>query len=84
MKTETEITENKIRYNNDTNKLTRGNKMKYFSIIFTVMVAALIGRVEDETTGWEYDASTQQAFYMFAHIEVDGVGIDSEDVLGAF
>ena len=63
METKTEITKNKIQ-NNDSNKLTRGRKMKYFSIIFTVMVAALIGRSSEDLTGWEFDQSTQQSFYL--------------------
>ena len=80
----TEISNQQFQHKNNNSNLKRGKKMKYFSIILTVMVTALIGRNTDETTGWEYDASTQQAFYMFANIEVDDVDVEVADVLGAF
>ena len=55
-------------------------------ILLTVLMISgvIVARNIDETTGWEYDASTQQAFYMFANIEVDGVDVEAIDVLGAF
>ena len=98
MKTKIEITKKQIQQNNNNNKLTRGRKMKYFSIIFTVMISALIARFEDPVTGWYYDQSSIQAFYMFDAITIDslvvegdGGGVDSEcynsgtcDVIGAF
>jgi len=49
-----------------------------------MLLGFMFARNVDETTGWEYDASTQQAFYMFASIEVDGVDVEAADVLGAF
>ena len=57
--------------NNNIN-LTRGRKMKYFSIIFTVMVTALIGRATEPQTGWFFDQSTLQSFYLFDEITIDG------------
>ena len=80
MKTKIEITKNQIQNNNYNNKLTRGRKMKYFSIIFTVMVAALIGRAEEPQTGWSYDQSTQQAFYLLENVTIDG----HEEKIGNF
>ena len=73
MKTRIEITKNKIQQNNDNNKLTRGRKMKYFSIILTVMVTALLGRATEPQTGWSFDQSTQQSFYIFSDITIDGL-----------
>jgi len=58
--------------------------MKRAPLIILMMLGAILARSVDETTGWEYDASTQQAFYMFENIEVDGFGVDEADVLGAF
>ena len=71
MKTKIEITKKQIQHNNYNNKLTRGRKMKYFSIIFTVMVTALIGRATEPQTGWFYDQSTLQAFYMLETLSID-------------
>ncbi|MBC8256574.1 MAG: fibronectin type III domain-containing protein, partial [Candidatus Marinimicrobia bacterium] len=73
--------------------------MKYFSIILTVMVTALIGRATEPQTGWFYDVSTQQAFYLFDEITIDGLVVEGDgsgegdggcellgtcDVVGAF
>ena len=72
--------------------------MKYFSIIFTVMVTALLGRATEPQTGWFYDQSTQQAFYIFDAITIDGLVVEGDgggindacytsgtcDVVGAF
>jgi len=99
MKTKIELTRKHIQHNNDNNKLTRGRKMKYFSIIFTVMVAALIGRATEPQTSWFYDQSTQQSFYLFDAISIDGLVVEGDgsgegdgecytsgtcDVVGAF
>ena len=73
--------------------------MKYFSIILTVMVTALMGRATESQTGWFYDQSTQQAFYLFDDITIDGLVVEGDgtgegdggcellgtcDVVGAF
>jgi len=72
--------------------------MKYFSIIFTVIVAALIGRNTEPQTEWFYDASTQQSFYMLEDVTIDGLVVEGDgggydsacstsgtcDVIGAF
>ena len=98
MKTKIEITKKQIQHNNDNNKLTRGRKMKYFSIILTVMVTALLGRATEPQTNWSYDQSTQQGFYIFDAITIDGLAIEGDgggetspcftsgtcDVIGAF
>ena len=99
MKTKIEIAKKQIQQNNDNNKLTRGRKMKYFSIILTVMVTALFGRATESQTGWFYDVSTQQAYYIFNAITIDGLVVEGDgggvdvgecyvsgtcDVIGAF
>jgi len=61
-----------------------GDKMKTILLTVLMMFGVIIARNTDETTGWEYDASTQQAFYMFANIQVDGIDVEVADVLGAF
>ena len=58
--------------------------MKRILLTALMISGVIVARNIDETTGWEYDASTQQAFYMFEHIEVDGLDVESADVLGAF
>ena len=72
MKTKIEIAKKQIQQNNDNNKLKRGRKMKYFSIIFTVMVTALIGSNTEPQTDWEFVQSTLQTFYMLEEITIDG------------
>ncbi len=81
------------------NNLTRGRKMKYFSIILTVMLTALFGRATEPQTGWFFDQSTQQSFYLFDDITIDGLVVEGDgtgeadgecytsgtcDVVGAF
>ena len=51
----------------------------YYNIMLTVMVTALIGRSTstemyhpEPQTGWSYHQSTQQAFYIFEEITIDG------------
>ena len=63
---------NKLFQNNNKNNLKRGIKMKYLPIILTILVTALIGRATEPQTGWSYDQSTQQAFYLFDEITIDG------------
>ena len=58
------------------NNLKRGRKMKFFSIILIVMVTALIGRATEPQTGWFYDQSTLQAFYLFDAITIDDVTVE--------
>lgn len=65
-------------------KTEGGDKMKRVLLTILMMFGVMVARNTDETTGWEYDASTQQAFYMFANITVDGVDVEAADVLGAF
>jgi len=72
----TEISNKQLQHINTNNTLTRGRTMKYFSIILTVMVTALMGRAIEPVTGWSYDQSTQQAFYIFDAITVDGVAVE--------
>ena len=75
MKTKIELTKKQIQPNNYNIKLTRGRKMKYFSIILTVMVTALIGRSTEPQTGWWFDQSNLQAFYYFNEVTIDNVEI---------
>ena len=78
MKTKIEITKKQIQHNHNNNKLTRGRKMKYFSIILIVMVTALLGRETEPQTGWFFDQTVNQAFYMFDDIEICE-GYDEDD-----
>ena len=95
----TEISNKQFQHKNNNNNLKRGRKMKYFSIILTVMVTALIGRATEPQTGWFFDQSTQQAFYLFDDITIDGLVVEGDgtgegdgecytsgtcDVVGAF
>ena len=94
----TEISNKQFQQKNNNNNLKRGRKMKYFSIILTVMVTGLLGQKTEPQTGWSYDQSTIQAFYLFDEITIDGdvvvgdgSGVDGEcstsdncDVVGAF
>jgi len=94
----TEISNKQLQHINTNNTLTRGRTMKYFSIILIVMVTALIGRSTEQATGWFYDQSTQQGFYMFETITIDGLVVEGDgtsedgecassggcDVIGAF
>ena len=45
--------------------------MKRVLLIAILMLGAIVARNVDESTGWEYDQSTAQAFYMFEAIHVD-------------
>ena len=58
--------------------------MKRVLLIVLMMFSVVVARNIDETTGWEFDQSTTQSFYMFADITVDGADVDSDDVIGAF
>ena len=53
-------------------------------IIMMLFNASLFSITIDEATGWEYDQSTLQAFYMLESLTVDGEVADSDDVVGAF
>ena len=54
--------------------------------ITLLAISTLFARYEitvgDET--WSYDQSTFQSFYMYEAIEIDGVDVESDDVIGAF
>ena len=78
MKTRNEITKKQTNYNNANKKLTGRRKMKYFSIIFAIMVAALIGRSSEDLTGWEFDQSTQQSFYLLEVVTIDGLVVEGD------
>jgi len=68
----TEILNQQFQHKNNNNNLKRGRNMKYFSIILIVMVTALIGRDTEPQTGWFFEQSTQQSFYLFIGIAIDG------------
>ena len=55
--------------------------MKRVLFITLMMFSAIVARNIDETTGWEFDQSTTQSFYMFADITVDGVDVDPAAIL---
>ena len=79
MKTKIEMTNKKIQYNNDNNKLTRGRKMKYSIIMLTLMVAGLVGRNTEPTTNWFYDQTILQSFYMLEEATIDGDGVEGNN-----
>ena len=55
------------------------------NILFSMLLfSAAFSITIDEATGWEYDQSTLQAFYMLEVLTVDGDIAQSEDVVGAF
>lgn len=78
MKTKTGINKKQTKYNSDNKKLTGRRKMKYFSIILTVMVTVLIGRSSEDLTGWEFDQSTQQSFYLLTEITIDDIVVEGD------
>jgi len=73
METNMERTNRKTKNNDDNNKLIRRGKMKYFSIILTLMVTALIGRSTEGLSGFSFDQSTNQSFYNLAGSTIDGI-----------
>jgi hypothetical protein len=58
--------------------------MKRLLLTILLVSGIMVARNTNEATGWEYDASTQQAFYMFESLSIDGLAVESSDVLGAF
>ena len=79
MKTKIEITKKQIQHNNYNNKLTRGMKMKYFLILSTIIVTNMSAQ-----DPFEFVQSTQQAFYYFDEVKINGEYIDSNDWVGAY
>ena len=71
MKTKIERTRKQTKYNNDNNKLIRRGKMKYFSIIFTLMVTALIGRSSETLETGRRGARRHQGAIGGAHREFE-------------
>ncbi len=63
---------------------TEGGEMKRILLITLLMFGALVARNIDETTEWEYEQSTQQSFYMFESLTIDGEDVSADDVVGAF
>ena len=49
-----------------------GIQMKYFAIMSAIIITTGFSRNFHEATGWEYNQSTQQAFYMLEEITIDG------------
>jgi len=48
-----------------------GIQMKYFAIMAALIITTGFSRNTHEATGWEYNQSTQQAFYMLEDIAID-------------
>ena len=64
---------------------TVGGRGKMKKLVFlALMVGSVFARFEHEPTGWQYEQSTLQAFYMLEDITVDGEGVGSGDYVGAF
>ena len=57
--------------------------MKKLLILSSFITILSAGFVNIET-GWEYQQSTFQAFYMLEDAQVDGAIVESGDVIGAF
>ena len=57
--------------------------MKKLLILFSFITILNAGFVNVET-GWEYQQSTFQAFYMLEDTQIDGVTGETGDVIGAF
>ena len=57
--------------------------MKNFLFSITFLAVLNAGFVNSET-GWEYQQSTFQGFYMLQSTQVDGVEAEALDVIGAF
>ena len=53
-------------------------------LVMSLFFASIFSITVDEATGWEYDQSTLQAFYMLEILTVDGENAEPEDVVGAF
>ena len=53
-------------------------------LVMTLFLTSIFSITIDEATGWEYDQSTLQAFYMLEVLTVDGQIAETEDVVGAF
>jgi len=49
-----------------------GVKMKFYILTLSIMITGLFGRATEPLTGWYYDQSTFQAFYMLSEITIDG------------
>ncbi|MDP6570935.1 MAG: hypothetical protein QGF57_06830, partial [Candidatus Marinimicrobia bacterium] len=46
--------------------------MKSYILMLSIMITGLFGRATEPLTGWYYDQSTFQAFYMLSEITIDG------------
>ena len=61
-----------------------GVQMKYYAIMLAMLITSGFSRNTHEPTGWEYQQSTLQAFYMLEILTLDDEIPDSSDVVGAF
>ena len=55
-----------------------------YSITLLILSSIVFSGIENEETGWEYQQSTFQAFYMLEETSIDGSIVESGDVIGAF
>ena len=53
-------------------------------LLILSVIAFVFSGVVNEETGWEYQQSTFQAFYMLETTEIDGTTVEAGDVIGAF
>ena len=53
------------------------------TFIISLISFSFSGILNSET-GWEYQQSTFQAFYMLEDTQIDGIAVESTDVIGAF
>ena len=60
------------------------NLVNINSTIFLFLFSMAFSGIENEETGWSYQQSTFQAFYMLEATNVDDSIVESGDVIGAF
>ena len=76
---------NTLKYDIDLCFIHLKGEIQMRNILLTALfLASSFSITVDEATGWEYDQSTLQAFYMLEILTIDGQVADSEDVVGAF
>ena len=56
---------------NSTERIQGGVKMKSYLLITTILITGLFARATEPATGWFYDQSTLQVFYMLETLTID-------------
>ena len=63
---------------NSTESIQGGVKMKSYLLITTILITGLFARATEPATGWFYDQSTFQAFYMLEELTIDGLTAEGD------